>query len=357
MTSSPSAKSPAVTLDHLIALNDEIAALVRSGVPLEHGLGQLGGDLPGRLGRFARLLAERMERGQSLSDALDDQAAGIPPAYRAVIAAGLKAGRLPAALESVARSSRQVADLRRAVIVGFVYPLLVFFIAWGLFILFTVKIAPLLLSAFRDFDAPGQAPLAMLVRWGELAQWWGPAVPLAVLLLAGGWWLLSRRAALIEPTSARASLGWLPWMGRLLRNLRTATVAEILAMLIENDVPFSQSVVLAAGTVGDRRTLGAAKEIAAALQRGRPLPQRGGGAFSPFLIWLMAAGERRGALLSALKHASDVYRRAAIRQAEMARLLLPVLLTLVIGGSVTVVYALLLFLPWSSFLYSLSHQL
>ena len=46
----------------MIALNDEIAALVRAGVPLEQGLGHLGGDLPGRLGTFTTALADRMGR-------------------------------------------------------------------------------------------------------------------------------------------------------------------------------------------------------------------------------------------------------------------------------------------------------
>ena len=57
--SQPAART--VTLDELIALNDEIAALVRVGVPLELGLRQLGGDLPARMGRLAKDLAQRME--------------------------------------------------------------------------------------------------------------------------------------------------------------------------------------------------------------------------------------------------------------------------------------------------------
>jgi general secretion pathway protein F len=355
VSQSPFSNSTAITLEQLTALNDEIAALVRSGVPLEEGLSHLGGDLPGRLGRFAAALAARLERGESLADALEDQGAAIPAAYRAVIVAGLSAGRLPAALESIARSSRQLTDLRRLVIAGLVYPLLVFLVAWGLFVFFVVEIAPVFLDAFRGFEAPGQAPLEMLVRWGQSAAWWGPAVPLAVLVLLGAWWFLSRRAAVIDADSAGPMLGWLPWTGRLLRSLRTATVAEILAMLVENDVPLPRSILLAAETVGDAPTRRAAAQLAGALERGEPLPQvRGAGAFSPFLNWLMAAGRSHGALTAALRHAAKVYLRKAERQAEMAQLLLPVLMTLAIGGTAVVMYALLLFVPWMSLLYNLT---
>ena len=46
-----------ITIDQLLALNEEIAALVRAGVPLERGLVVAGRDLRGRLGRIATALS------------------------------------------------------------------------------------------------------------------------------------------------------------------------------------------------------------------------------------------------------------------------------------------------------------
>ena len=88
----------AISLTDLAALNDEIAALVRAGVPLERGLTGGSSDLPRRLGAYAAELGARMERGESLAQAVAAQK-NFPPVYRAVIAAGTKAGRLPVALE------------------------------------------------------------------------------------------------------------------------------------------------------------------------------------------------------------------------------------------------------------------
>src|SRR6186713_2858010 len=96
----------AVTLDDLIALNDEIVALTRAGVPLERGLLGLGMDVRGRLGRIARTLSERMSRGESLSEALASSGEGIPRVYRAVVEAGVRSGRLPVALEGLAAYAR-----------------------------------------------------------------------------------------------------------------------------------------------------------------------------------------------------------------------------------------------------------
>ena len=54
----------AITLDQLLALNEEIAALVRAGVPLEKNLGHLGGEMPGKLGDIAAMIAERAAQGR-----------------------------------------------------------------------------------------------------------------------------------------------------------------------------------------------------------------------------------------------------------------------------------------------------
>src|SRR5262245_6985582 len=91
-----------ISLDDLIALNDEIAALARAGLPLERGLREVGRDVSGGLSRAMLSLAERMGQGATLPEALAADRDKFPPIYRAVVEAGVRAGRLPAALESLA---------------------------------------------------------------------------------------------------------------------------------------------------------------------------------------------------------------------------------------------------------------
>ena len=93
--------SQPITLDQLLALNDEIAALARAGVPLDQGLLHLGRDLPGRLGAISRQFGQRLEAGEPVLALLGDDG-DLPPAYRAVVAAGIRTGRLSVALEGIA---------------------------------------------------------------------------------------------------------------------------------------------------------------------------------------------------------------------------------------------------------------
>ena len=97
-----------ITIEQLIALNDEITALVRAGVPLERGLVVAGADIKGRLGQIAGALGNRMSRGENLVQALDGEKKTIPPLYRAVVEAGARSGRLPVALEGLRATSAAI---------------------------------------------------------------------------------------------------------------------------------------------------------------------------------------------------------------------------------------------------------
>jgi len=348
--------TPSISLDELIALNDEIIALVHAGIPLEGALSKLGEDLPGRLGRITRMLAERMKRGESLAEILENEPEHFPAVYRAVVLAGLRGGRLAAALESVSQSARRLAETRRIVAAAFLYPMIVVLVAWCLFVLFTIGPSRSFLAFYTDFGMAGSDLIYGLKRMGDSASYWAPVGPVAIVLLAAIWWTRSRRATLLEPRFSVVLLGWMPLLGRLLRSCRMVTFAEVLALLVENRVPLPESIVLSAESTGDPRMIRAAHEIADSLRRGQPLDAartlRTG--FPPLLDWLMVTGQRHGALLPALRHASEIYGRRARRESDMAHLVLPVVLTVAIGGTVTLAYALLLFVPWVQVLRSLS---
>ena len=63
-----------------------------------------------------------------------------------------------------------------------------------------------------------------------------------------------------------------------------------------------------------------------------------------------ADGRRDGALLTALRSSAAAYRRRALHQAEFIRVFLPVVLTVGIGGSVVLAYAVTVFAPYAAFL-------
>lgn len=345
--SQPSAAG-AISLDELIALNDEIAALVRAGVPLDRGLWRLGGDLGGRLGRLAARLGEGLGRGESLAAALGGSDAGFPPFYCAVVEAGARTGRLAAALETVAGGTRRLADARRMVVASMIYPLFVFLLAWGLFVLFVSRIAAALLTVFEGAPVPAARLLEAFVFLRASVAYWGPAVPIAAVFAFGWWWHRASRGTLAEPATAGLLLGWLPWLGPMVRAFRQAAFAELLGLLVEHDWPLPEAIRLAAEATGNAKMRRWAEQVAAAIERGERL----GGTIrhsphcSPVLQWLLRSGHDRGTLQAALQHAAEIYHRRAVRLSSSAQLYLAPLATLLIGGSATTAYVLLVFGTW-----------
>lgn len=336
----------AITLEELIALNDEIVALVRAGVPLERGLLLAAADLRGRLGALASALGERLKRGETLTQALAAERASVPPVYRAVVEAGLRAGRLPVALEGLARFARTYAELRRVLGLALLYPLLVLMLAYGLFVLFVLVIAPRFEAAFTSLRLPALDLIRWLAALGDSVPVWGPIVP-ALIVLLGFWWYLAGRAAVLQPGRWSAWVRRVPWMRGLLAATEAANFADLLALLLEHQVPFPAGIVLAAEASADAKLLSASRELAASAERGEPLRAsvHGTPSLPPLLAWLMLSGQSQGDLVSALRHAAATYRRRALDRAELIRLFLPTLLMLAIGATATLLFALTLFLP------------
>jgi type II secretory pathway component PulF len=347
------------SLEELIALNDEVAALVRAGVPLDRGLSSLSGDLPGRLGLMSLQLARHLQRGESLAEALEKEGSDFPPVYRAVVEAGLRCGRLSAALESIASSAKRLADARRVLMLGFVYPVLVCLAAWCVFVFFTLKLAPVFLVGCRQFNTQGVWFFEMIVSWGASAQYWAPTVPGVALVTLLIWWILAGRAGVLQATWSDRLLGWLPWIGSTIRSFRMATFSELLAMLVENNVPLDEAAVLAGEAVGDPRTMCAATELAGAIAQGKGLDSATltAAGFFPLFGWMMASGNAHGMLGPALRRAAEIYYRRGMGQAQSAQFFLPILLTVGFGGTATLLCALLMFSPWLAFTHAATHHL
>ena len=146
------------------------------------------------------------------------------------------------------------------------YPVLVLSLAYGLFVGLVYFVAPRLVAAF---DALGLAVIEPL-RWfewiGNSARYWWPVGPIAIVLLLVVWVNSGTTGAL----HARlwSALRLFPWMRSLLADYEAANFSELLALLLEHQVPYHSALVLAAESSGDARLVRGARAVAEALERG-----------------------------------------------------------------------------------------
>jgi general secretion pathway protein F len=344
-----------VTLEELMALNDEIIALVRAGVPLEIGLAELGEDRAGVLGRLASRLAARLSRGESLPVALDHEDMGLPRSYRVIVEAGLRAGRLTAALEGVSQLALRMSDLRRRIGLAMVYPLIVLMLAYGLFLLTCMHLAPRMKWAFEGFNAGTSQIYDLLIEIGRQAGTWGWVFPVILVALIF-WWRKTEEGGFLGNGTPSGMASYCPGIRKIAKYYRYSQFADLLALLIEHDVPLQEAIVLAGEATNDLAIQDAARAIAEATSRGWILSggSSGHAGFPPFLHWLITRREEQTGMVSALRAAADMYRRKALVMIEWIKVAFPVAAAVLIGGTATLLYVLTVFWPYTELLNNLA---
>lgn len=340
MSTSPD--STRLSLEDLAAFNDEICALSKAGVPLALGLPAATAGLRRRVVALSNRLAVRLSEGHSLEEAMASEGETFPPVYRALVAVGVKTGRLDRALGSLSTFARSLETLGQQISLALLYPTLVlltaFVILWGLQVVWWPRLVVMGVE-IPEF-------LVMLLRV--------LAVPL-VILSVGIFWRLSPhslarpvKSSIWHPARlATALLLVLPWVGRILANYHRAAFTELLGLLLEQGIPLTEAVPLAIDGSGDRRLAARRDLLVQHLEAGGRLGDclQENRLATPFLSWMLIAAERRGALVPTLKQATSILRRRAAYQAEWFRMVFPVLAVVIIGGGAVLCTTLSVFAP------------
>jgi type II secretory pathway component PulF len=348
MSDQPATGSASIRLEDLLALNEEIGALIRAGVPLELGLRQYGGSISGGLGRFSTRLADRISSGQSLKEALDEEGDHLPGVYRAVVEAGLRAGRLPEALEALSVVARMLLKLHRQIVAALIYPAIVVTLMWLMTLFFAEYIIPSFLATWDSLDLEPGPAVNMLAMIRESLPIWGLGVPvLAVAILLWLKFVGIRKSDTPSGRLVESRLHCFAWIPGLVQNYDYATFLRILSLLIEHETPLHEALVLAGYSTGNRRIIVDSTRVAERLQSGESLQEslRQAARLPRFLRWMLRSGEENGKLNETLKLAADVYEKRASRRAELLRVVLPVVLTIFVAGGVTLLYGVMLFAP------------
>ncbi len=217
--SGPSAVRPSVakpiSLADLIAFNEEVVALVRVGLPIEVGLG--GAEAPKSIRQITAGFREELRRGSSVRQALDDCGVQFPPSYLAIVEAGLRSNRLNDALVSAGAFARTLLEMQHQIRAALVYPLLIFTIAYGFFLLLLKELVPRINGLVAVSGGTPQPLLQSLEFLSQTMIYWGPILPVLVLfvLLAAGVIPLP----FVRPSAALLErIHVLPWVGRIVRD-------------------------------------------------------------------------------------------------------------------------------------------
>lgn len=121
-------------------------------------------------------------------------------------------------------------------------------------------------------------------------------------------------------------------------------------------MPLEKALPVAAGAYCDSQLAEGAQALATTITNN----QTGGGdsaaamRFPPFLRWALFQSESTVGRSRALRMAAALYRQSAGRRMERSRLVSPLIALVVLGGGVTLLYCLAVFVPVVQLLRALS---
>src|SRR5205823_4047680 len=106
--------------------------------------------------------------------------------------------------------------------------------------------------------------LKTLQTLGESVWYWGPALPVLFVVFLFVWtW--TGRASSFRGSASGTLLTLFPWMRSMIGHFEAANFAQLLAMLVEQQVPYPAAIVLAADSSGDPALARAGRAVAAAV--------------------------------------------------------------------------------------------
>lgn len=346
--------------EEFFALNDEIAALIRAGLPLDLGLNSIPGSGFGQRSALTQRLAERIAMGASLENALRDEGDHIPAIYIAIIEAGMRSGHLPDALELVSEIGRQLLELHRGISLALIYPGIVLVLGYLLVVSGFHYCIPQIIDSYRWLEIP-ETSFARFVRLLiETRDHWQIELPVAFIVI----WLLmgwnSRRAGAsavgqLFATRIKQFL-WMPWVMPIIRAFDYSLMARLLRLLLQHQTPMPVALQLAGHATGNPIISESVQQASLAVQRGTSLSDaiRDDFRLAPYFKAILSMGERHGNLDAALNQAGSVYHRKAEHYLHVARVVIPATIIVLLGGGFTLICTVSLLGPLQDMLSALT---
>ena len=296
----------------LSLLTRQWATLLLAGLTTEQAISALI-DQAESEGVVALLTGVRSEivAGFSLLSALDRFPEAFPALYRASVAAGEKAGRLPDVMLQLADYLERGAALRQKIVQAVAYPLLVATVALLVVSGLMVYVVPQVLSVFEHGRQELPWLTLGLLAVSRVASQFGPAAVLALTLAGAALGLALRRESF-----RRRFQSWLlrfPLIGRQWRTVDTTRFASTLAILVGSGVPLLAALEAGRQVLTLLPLRDAVADATDRVREGLPLSRALGRSrsFPPVLVHLISSGEATGQLAPMLERA------ARLQQAEL----------------------------------------
>jgi len=221
----------------------QMAMMLRAGTSMVPAI-QAINEQPGRPAWHALLadLAEQVEGGADLHEAMARHPKQFPAALRCLLAAGEATGTLPDAFARLSTLLEARQRLRRRVVSALAYPCVLLLMAGSVVVTMTTFVLPRFADLFKMLDTPLPAVTQMMLDTSLALRTWWPialAVPIAVITVTVLWLRSTAGRRAVQRGVLRV-----PVVGRAVAGLLLARVLKLWAALVRSRVALLEAIRL-----------------------------------------------------------------------------------------------------------------
>jgi type IV pilus assembly protein PilC len=262
------ARSRRIPTNDFLVFNQELATLLKAGMPLVQSLDLLRRRVESPVFRgVLHDVHERVRSGTALSDAFAAHGDLIPSVYTASLLAGERSGSLDTVLRRYVEYAKIIATVKRKTVSALVYPAILISLAFILVAIIVFRVVP----AFTDFYASFGADLPLItriiVRVSNVlrSQLVMVIIAAAAAIAAFVFWLRQPgQKARLDHLILR-----LPLVGEIAKKFATSQMARTLATLLGGGLPLVNALDISAKSIGNEYVASQLDVVTARVREGQ----------------------------------------------------------------------------------------
>lgn len=338
-------RQKAMDAQEFLLFNQELAALLRAGLPLLQALELMHNRVEDE--HFKSVLGDirdRVESGEDLSEAFAAHGEMFPRLYPASLKAGERSGELEGVIRRFIHYQQLVLSARKRAVSALVYPAILVSLSVIMVLALTAFVVPSFTKFYEGTGAELPVLTRVVVGVSHLIRGNWPLV-LAVIVL--GLVVLWRWGS--TPSGRERLDHWklrVPLLGPVLHHFALSEFCRALSTLLAGGIPLVQAMEIATGAVGNARVRHAIEPEIQRVRQGQSFHEavEESGVFPSMAVDMAEVGEATGALDEMLANVSDFFdEKVEVQLQRILALVEPALL--VFMGVVVALILLSLYLP------------
>lgn len=322
-----------MTIGHVSDVNllffvKHLSIMLRAGIAIFEALTMLKEQSKGRMKIVLQSVLDKVESGETLSDALSSYPKDFPELFVQLVGSGELSGTLEKNLNYIANFMQKEIELKKKVRGAMLYPAVVFIGVLGLTMAVGLFVLPQILPLFESLDVKLPLSTRILIWFAEFFRDFGILVVIFTIM-ASFMTPVFLELKMVKPISHRIYLR-LPIAGTIIRHLSLSRFFTVLATLMEAGLPIDESLSISAKIIHNVRYRNAIISMRKSVMQGNDLADvmDDNNFLFPILVsHMMKVGEKSGNLVDSLNYVGIFYEAEVDDKLKnLSTLLEPVLL-------------------------------